>query len=132
MSSSRTAKRTSCWREWHEFGINNLHFDKQELLEQLLPTCEKELFVSGYRLILLDKIAPLLTEVAQRGVEIRAIISPPWFDSFRLVYGEKEKVIDHYCRVFRALGCGPTAAPAVKFALSTSLCSAIPIRWTST
>ena len=40
-------------------------------------------------------------------MEIRAIISPPWFDSFRLVYGEKEKVIDHYCRVFRALGCGP-------------------------
>ena len=91
----------------HEFGINNLHFDKQELLEQLLPTCEKELFVSGYRLILLDKIAPLLTEVAQRGVEVRAIISPPWFESFRLVYGEKEKVIDHYCRVFRALSCGP-------------------------
>ena len=90
----------------HEFGINNLHFNKQELLEQLLPTCEKELYISGYRLILLDKIAPLLTEVAQRGVQVRAIISPPWFESFRLVYGEKEKVIDHYCRDFRALSYG--------------------------
>ncbi len=89
----------------HEFGINNLHFNKQELLEQLLPTCEKELFLSGYRLILLDKIAPLLTNVTERGVQVRMIVSPPWFESFRLVYGNKEKVIDHYCRVFHALSC---------------------------
>ena len=89
----------------HEFGINNLHFNKQELLEHLLPECEKELYLSGYRLILLDKLAPLLTKAAERGVQIRMVVSPPWFDSFQLVYGEKEKVIDHYCRVFHAISC---------------------------
>ena len=87
----------------HEFGINNLHFNKHELLEQLLPTCEKELYLSGYRLILLDKVSSYLTDAVKQGSQVRMVISPPWWDSFKLVYGENEKVIDHYCRVFHAL-----------------------------
>lgn len=104
----RNSEKDQLLEGMHEFGINNLHFNKQELLESLLPTCEKELFLSGYRLILLDKVAPLLTEAASHGAQIRVIVSPPWYEGFRLVYGENEKVIDHYCRVFSALsrGCG--------------------------
>lgn len=102
----RNSEKDQLLEGMHEFGINNLHFNKQELLESLLPSCEKDLYLSGYRLILLDKIAPYLTEAARHGVQVRMVVSPPWHESFRLVYGDNEKVIDHYCRVFSALSQG--------------------------
>jgi len=102
----RNCEKDQLLEGMHEFGINNLHFNKQELLEQLIPKCEKELFLSGYRLILLDKVSPLLTLAVERGAQVRVIVSPPWEQSFKLVYGENEKVIDHYCNVFMALLSG--------------------------
>ena len=87
----------------HEFGIKNLHFNKQELLTELVASCEKEMYLSGYRLILMNKLSPLLAAASERGVRVRLLVSPPWMEGFRLVYGENEQVIDNYCRVFHAL-----------------------------
>ena len=36
----------------HEFGIQDLHFNKGELISTLLPTCEKTVWISGYRMLL--------------------------------------------------------------------------------
>lgn len=90
------------FEEIYEFGIRALHFNKKELLEELLPRCRKELYLSGYRLILLSEVSSLLTSAVERGVKVRVVVVPPWCGSFQMVYGT-EKVIDNYCRVFRAL-----------------------------
>lgn len=87
----------------HEFGINDLHFNKQQLLEHLLKSCDREVWVSGYRLILTSKIAPSLSQAIKQGANLKLLISPPWMDGFKLVYGENDRVIDNYCKVFSAI-----------------------------
>ncbi|MFL0554911.1 hypothetical protein [Paenibacillus barengoltzii] len=87
----------------HEFGINDLHFNKQQLLEHLLKSCDREVWVSGYRLILTSKIAPSLSQAIKQGANLKLLISPPWMDGFKLVYGESDRVIDNYCKVFSAI-----------------------------
>lgn len=90
-----------------EFGINNLHFDKTSLLEYLLEDCRYELWVSGYRLILTASLSKLIGDAVARGIRVRILISPPWNQSFRSIYGTDSKVMDNYCRVFAALMQSP-------------------------
>lgn len=87
----------------HEFGISDLHFNKQELLNNLLKTCDKEVWISGYRLILTRNIAPSIALAIRQGATIKILISPPWHDGFKLVYGHNERVIDNYCKVFSTI-----------------------------
>lgn len=87
----------------HEFGINDLHFNKQLLLEHLLKTCDKEVWISGYRLILTSQISASLSQAIKQGAVIKILISPPWLDGFQLVYGENDRVIDNYCKVFSTI-----------------------------
>lgn len=87
----------------HEFGIRNLHFNKQLLLENLLETCDREVWISGYRLILTSKITTSITRAIKQGAVIKILASPPWLDGFRLVYGENDRVIDNYCKVFSSI-----------------------------
>lgn len=87
----------------HEFGISDLHFNKQHLLNNLLKTCDKELWISGYRLILTSKITPAIAQAIRQGAVIKILVSPPWNDGFKLVYGTNERVIDNYCNVFNTI-----------------------------
>lgn len=87
----------------HEFGIGNLHFNKKLLLEDLLETANKEVWISGYRLILTSKITASLAQAIQQGACLKLLISPPWREGFKLVYGENARVIDNYCMVFNAI-----------------------------
>lgn len=87
----------------HEFGISNLHFNKQKLLEDLLMDCDKEVWISGYRLILTSRITHHLVEAAKRGASMKLLISPPWHAGFQSVYGENDKVMDNYIKVFHSL-----------------------------
>lgn len=87
----------------HEFGISDLHFNKQLLLEHLLETSDKEVWISGYRLILTSKITVSLSQAIKQGAVMKILISPPWLDSYRLVYGEQDRIIDNYCKVFSAI-----------------------------
>ncbi|MEC2344232.1 hypothetical protein P9H28_09035 [Paenibacillus barengoltzii] len=59
--------------------------------------------MSGYRLILTSKIAPSLSQAIRQGANLKLLISPPWMDGFKLVYGENDRVIDNYCKVFSAI-----------------------------
>lgn len=87
----------------HQFGISNLHFNKQKLLEDLLVDCEREIWISGYRLILTRNIASHLANAVKRGAFVKILISPPWKEGFKSVYGEHEKVLDNYFIVFQAI-----------------------------
>lgn len=87
----------------HEFGIDNLHFDKQQLLEQLLEDCDQEVWISGYRLILTSKITDYLAKVVGRGAHIKILISPPWKEGFKSVYGVNDRVMDNYFKVFQSI-----------------------------
>ncbi|GGG25398.1 hypothetical protein [Paenibacillus abyssi] len=87
----------------HEFGISDLHFNKQLLLEHLLKTCDREVWVSGYRLILTSKISASLSQAIKQGAVLKVLVSPPWMEGFKLVYGENDRVMDNYCKVFGAI-----------------------------
>lgn len=87
----------------HEFGINNLHFDKKQLLMDLLDDCDKEIWISGYRLILTHDIMPSIVAALERGAKIKLLICPPWEYSFKAVYSELARVMDNYYKVFSAI-----------------------------
>lgn len=87
----------------HEFGISNLHFNKKLLLENLLQSSDKEVWISGYRLILTSKITTSIAQAIKQGAVVKILVSPPWNDSFKLVYGDNDRVIDNYCKVFSAI-----------------------------
>lgn len=92
----------------HEFGIQDLHFNKGELISTLLPTCEKTVWISGYRMLLTSRLAPQFRAAMERGAAAKLLLCPPWSCGFQLVYGRNEKVSDWYLTVIHALyeGCG--------------------------
>lgn len=86
-----------------KLGIANLHFDREELLSQIIRQCQKELWICGYRYYLNAKLAPEIGVCARQGVAIRILIVPPWSQSFKLVYGDCERITDNYIKVFNAI-----------------------------
>lgn len=88
------------------FGIENLQFHKDELLEQIIPKCSSEIWISGYRLIMTAKASFLEALVAacrnHPGIQIKVLTVAPWSETFRLVYGN-EDVTDNYMKVFGTL-----------------------------
>ncbi len=90
------------------FGIENLRFHKDELLESAIPSCSHEIWISGYRLIMTSKASfreALCTACRRsRGLKVRVLTVAPWSDTFRYVYG-KEPVADNYIKVLYDL-CG--------------------------
>ena len=85
-----------------KLGISNLHFQKGELLAGLMDTCDHVFWASGYRLILTQRLVPQIEAVAKRGVACRLLISPPWHEAYRAVYGENERVMLNYYAVLDA------------------------------
>lgn len=92
------------------FGIQGLHFNKQELILDLLRDCGNYLWVSGCRMILTRKIAPAIARQlrVRPDLKVRCLICPPWTQSYRLIYSEDEPVIDNYFTAFRMIcqACG--------------------------
>lgn len=86
-----------------KLGISNLHFDRAALLSELLDDCSRTFWAVGYRHILTRSLAARIERAAERGVSIRVLIVPPWAESFRLVYGEHERVADNYLTVLRSI-----------------------------
>lgn len=88
------------------FGIENLQFHKDELLETIIPKCRYEIWITGYRLIMTGKEAfrQAIRKACERtyGLQIRVLVVPPWSETFRLVYGE-ENVVDNYIKIFSDL-----------------------------
>lgn len=88
------------------FGIENLQFHKDELLEFIIPKCSDQIWISGYRLIMTAKASFLdaLTAACRNhpGISIKVLTVAPWSETFRLVYGD-EDVTDNYLKVFYTL-----------------------------
>lgn len=93
-----------------KLGISNLHFDRSGLLNELLEKCDRTFWAVGYRHILTRSLVEQVEAVADRGVTIRLLIVPPWTESFRLVYGEHERVADNYIAIFTAIVHGRGSA----------------------
>lgn len=92
------------------FGIGDLHFNKQQLILDLLRDCGNYLWVSGCRMILTRKIAPAIARQlrVRPDLKVRCLICPPWTRSYQLIYSKDEPVIDNYFAVFRMIcqACG--------------------------
>lgn len=88
------------------FGISNLQFHKDIVLEAMIPDCKKEIWISGYRLIMTAKTSFLHSiEMCCRkrnGIKIRLLLVPPWTKSFNLIYGD-EDVSDNYLKVLSTI-----------------------------
>ena len=87
----------------HTFGINNLNKNKEEVLAELLKDCDSMIWISGYRLIMTNRIKKDVADAIRRGAEVKAILCPPWSQAFHMVYGTNAKVADNYFQVLYAI-----------------------------
>lgn len=99
----KNALREKIFEDIHVFGIGSLNFQKDELLKKMLQMCDKEIWISGYRLILTNNIKADIANAIKRGASVKIVVCPPWSKAFQLVYGTHEKVIDNYYTVFHAI-----------------------------
>lgn len=87
------------------FGIENLLFHKDSVLKKIIPKCHKELWITGYRLIMTAKGSfRLAIEEACKntaGLRIRLLFVPMWSDTYKLVYDDD--VSRCYANVFYTL-----------------------------
>jgi len=100
----REAKNDEYINKLKNFGISNLQFHKDQLLEQIIPYCKDELWISGYRLIMTGKRKFLnaIGESASKSkkLRIRILVVPFWSDIYKSVYGEDD-VLENYFNVFK-------------------------------
>ncbi len=89
-----------------KLGISNLHFQKGDLLGGLMDRCEHVFWASGYRLILTKGLVPQIEALSRRGVTCRLLVSPPWHEAYRSVYGDQERVMANYYAVLDAFARG--------------------------
>ncbi len=88
------------------YGIENLQFNKNELLEGIIPNCRDEIWISGCRLVMTAKPSfrnALITACKRsRNLHIKILATPPWTTAYQLIYG-KEEVTLNYLRILRDL-----------------------------
>lgn len=88
------------------FGIENLQFNKNEVLEELIPKCRDEIWISGCRLIMTGQASfrkALVSACKRSGkLNIKILASPPWSEAYKLIYGE-EDVSMNYIKILADL-----------------------------
>ena len=87
----------------YRFGIHNLHFDKKDLLSELIQEARNDVWLSGYRLILTRDLSKELYSARERGVNLHFLICPPWEEAYKLVYDDPETTLDNYIHIMKAL-----------------------------
>ncbi len=102
----RESKNDEYINKLKSFGISNLQFYKDEILESEIPKCKKEIWISGYRLIMTAKnkfIKAIEKACAKnKNLNIRLLLVAPWSDAYRSVYGD-DSVEGNYYKVFMCL-----------------------------
>lgn len=101
--SYKSSEKDKFLEDIHVFGIEYLNLNKTELLKKLLKDSDRDIWISGYRLILTNNIKKDIAEAVKRGANVTTVICPPWSKAFELVYGANEKVVDNYYSVFHAI-----------------------------
>lgn len=101
--SYKAAEKDEFIEDLHTFGIARLNHNKEEALRKLLFTCDKELWISGYRLIMTANLRhDIAAAIEHHGVNVRILVCPPWSEAFHLIYDE-DKVMDHYFEIAHTL-----------------------------
>ncbi len=102
----RESKNDTYISKLKSFGIENLQFNKNEILESIIPNCRSEIWISGCRLIMTSKASfrqALVTACKRsRKMRIRLLAAPPWSSAYQLIYGD-EPVSLNYIKVLKDL-----------------------------
>lgn len=92
------------------FGIDNISFNKDEVLETIIPRAKHELWISGYRLIMTTKnnFKDAIRRAAKNGegnnFKIRVLLVSVFSNSFSYVYdGEVKNTIKNYKSLYELL-----------------------------
>ncbi len=102
----RESKNDTYITKLKSFGIDNLQFNKNEILESVIPNCRHEIWISGCRLIMTSKASfrqAMVTACRRsRQMHIKLLASPPWSAAYQLIYGQ-EPVCINYIKILQDL-----------------------------
>ena len=102
----RESKNDNYINTLKSYGIENLQFNKNELLESIIPQCRREIWITGCRLVMTSKSSfrnALMTACKRsRKMSIKLLATPPWTATYQSIYG-KEDVTINYLKVLKDL-----------------------------
>ena len=102
----RESKNDNYINKLKSYGIENLQFNKNELLESVIPHCRKEIWISGCRLVMTSKnsFRNALVKACKRSerMHIKLLATPPWTTAYKLIYGEEDVTVN-YLKVLKDL-----------------------------
>lgn len=92
------------------FGIDNIRFSKDEVLETLIPKAKNQLWISGYRLIMTTK-QPFLTAIRDacerrkgKDFRIKILLVSVFSQSYGYVYeNDRSRTLDNYRKLYNLL-----------------------------
>ena len=102
----RESKNDTYINKLKSYGVENLQFNKNELLEGIIPTCRNELWISGCRLIMTSKASfrqAMITACKRsKNLHIKILATPQWSVAYQLTYGQ-EDVSLNYLKILKDL-----------------------------
>lgn len=99
----KACERDRFLEDIHAFGIVNLNKNKEEALRTLLASCKREVWISGYRLIITEHLKEDVAHAVRTfGAKVKVLACPPWESAYKMIYGD-DKVADNYFKVIHAL-----------------------------
>ena len=126
--SFRNAERDVIIEDIHTFGIDKMNRNKEDALRDMIRECEKEIWISGYRLIMTARLKDDVADAIRReGVCVRMLACPPWSAAYQVVYGS-EPLMKNYAAILCALE--EAAEDYRKAHPDDSGCAALELRFT--
>jgi len=86
-------ERDNFYQTLKEHGIQALHFSKKESIIEWLRQARREIYITGYRLIMTSDIVESIIEALKRSPElkIRFLTCPPWNETYKKIFDDDSR-----------------------------------------
>jgi hypothetical protein len=95
--------RDEFFKSLKKHGIKNMHHDKKKVLSTWLREAEKEVCITGYRLIMtLDLLDDLIFALNNsKELKVKFLTCPPWSDTYKKIFDDDSSL--NYAFIFKKL-----------------------------
>jgi len=95
--------RDSFYKSIKRYGIKDMHHDKKTVLSNWIKDAEKEIYITGYRLIITFDLLNDLIYALNKSKEltVKILTCPPWTDTYKKIFDDDYSI--NYLLIFKKL-----------------------------
>jgi len=86
--------RDTFYKSLKKHGIKDMHHDKKEVLSEWMRNAKKEVYITGYRLIItLELIDDLIFALNNsKELNVKILTCPPWSDTYKKIFNDDTSI----------------------------------------